>query len=155
VPIGCARSYRRSSAGAVLTTCGRDAYCWGKCCCSWKATISQHPGLTRKQGYGTGTTAQVYRTAAERLSAITVPSKPGIMFVFTPNALRVAPGSALRPASLLPALSRAFGCPALAVRISPPARACYRALPRLPERISHPLEQRVFQDTPALNYLTR
>src|SRR5713101_8414479 len=54
----------------------------------------------------------------------------------------------LRPASLLPALSQAFDAPLWPSGSLLPAGACYRALRRLPGRISHPLEQRVFQDAP-------
>src|SRR5579864_7419679 len=54
----------------------------------------------------------------------------------------------LRPASLLPALSQAFDAPLWPSGSLLPAGACYRALRRLPGRISHPLEQRVLQDAP-------
>jgi hypothetical protein len=61
----------------------------------------------------------------------------------------------LRPASLLPALSQAFDAPLWPGESLPPTGACYRALRRLPGRISHPLEQHVFQDAPCLLYYCR
>src|SRR5271166_3641537 len=54
----------------------------------------------------------------------------------------------LRPASLLPALSQAFDAPLWLLGSLPTTGACYRALRRLPRRIFHPLEERVFQDAP-------
>ena len=55
---------------------------------------------------------------------------------------------ALRPASLLPSLSKALDAPLWPVGSLLSAGACYRALWRLPGRDSHPLEERVFQDAP-------
>src|SRR5271166_4970258 len=57
----------------------------------------------------------------------------------------------LRPASLLPALSQAFDAPLWLLGSLPTTGACYRALRRLPRRIFHPLEERVFQDAPCLD----
>jgi CRP-like cAMP-binding protein len=59
----------------------------------------------------------------------------------------------LRPASLLPALSQAFDAPLWFGESLPPTGACYRALRRLPGRISHPLEQHVFQDAPCAYFI--
>jgi hypothetical protein len=54
----------------------------------------------------------------------------------------------LRPAGLLPSVSRAFDTPLGSGEFLPPAGVCYRALRRLPGRDLHPLERRVFQDAP-------
>src|SRR5258708_7803644 len=54
----------------------------------------------------------------------------------------------LRPVPLLPDLSQAFDTPLWPPESLPTTGVCYRALRRLPGRISHPLEQRVFQDAP-------
>src|SRR5580704_9509270 len=61
----------------------------------------------------------------------------------------------LRPASLLPALAQAFDAPLWSVGSLLQTGACYRALRRLPGRIFHPLEQRVFQDAPRYQYIGR
>jgi hypothetical protein len=53
----------------------------------------------------------------------------------------------LRPASLLSAV-RTFDAPLWPRESLPSAGACYRALRRLPGRVFHPLEERVFQDAP-------
>ena len=55
----------------------------------------------------------------------------------------------LRPADLLPSLSRAFDTPLGSVGSLLPAGVCYRALRRLPGQDLHLLEQRVFQDAPS------
>ena len=54
----------------------------------------------------------------------------------------------LRPAGLLPSLSRAFDTPLGTVGSLLPAGVCYRVLRRLPGQDFHLLEQRVFQDAP-------
>ncbi|NWF85724.1 MAG: DUF4159 domain-containing protein [Bryobacteraceae bacterium] len=54
----------------------------------------------------------------------------------------------LRPAGLLPSLSRAFDTPLGSVGSLLPAGVCYRALRRLPGRDFHPREQHVLQDAP-------
>ena len=54
----------------------------------------------------------------------------------------------LRPASLLPALRQAFDAPLWSREFLPSTGACYRALRRLHGRVSHPQEDRVFQDAP-------
>src|SRR5581483_1118101 len=54
----------------------------------------------------------------------------------------------LRPAGLLPSLSRALDTPLGSVGSLLPAGVCYRALRRLPGQDLHLLEQRVFQDAP-------
>jgi hypothetical protein len=58
----------------------------------------------------------------------------------------------LRPAGLLPSVSRAFDTPLGSGEFLPPAGVCYRALRRLPGRDLHPLERRVFQDAPCWDY---
>ena len=60
----------------------------------------------------------------------------------------------LRPASLLPSLSRAFDTPLRAVGSLLPPGVCYRALWRLPGRDFHPPENRVFQDASYAHYTT-
>jgi hypothetical protein len=55
----------------------------------------------------------------------------------------------LRPAGLLPSLSRAFDTPLGSVGSLLPAGVCYRALRRLPGQDLHLLEHRVFQDAPS------
>lgn len=52
----------------------------------------------------------------------------------------------LRPTGFLPSLSRAFDSPLGAGGSLRSAGVWYRALRRLLGRVSHPLEQRVFQD---------
>ena len=54
----------------------------------------------------------------------------------------------LRPAGLLPSVSRAFDTPLGAGGSLRSAGVCYRALRRLPGQDFHLLEQRVFQDAP-------
>ena len=61
----------------------------------------------------------------------------------------------LRPAGLLPSLSRAFDTPLGSVGFLLPAGVCYRALRRLPGQDSHLLERRVFQDAPQPHYRVR
>ena len=58
----------------------------------------------------------------------------------------------LRPAPLLPSLSTAFDAPLWPATSLPSAGACYQALRRLPGRVLHPLEERVFQDAPSKQY---
>jgi hypothetical protein len=60
----------------------------------------------------------------------------------------------LRPAGLLPSVSRAFDTPLGSVGSLLPAGVCYQALRRLPGQDLHLLDQRVFQDAP-LNHPTR
>src|ERR1039458_571302 len=59
----------------------------------------------------------------------------------------------LRPAGLLPPLSRAFDTPLGAGGSLRAAGVCYRALRRLPGQDFHLLEQRVFQDAPCVKYI--
>src|ERR1019366_758685 len=54
----------------------------------------------------------------------------------------------LRPAGLLPSLSRAFDTPLRTVGSLLPPGVCYRALRRLPEQDFHLPEHYVFQDAP-------
>src|SRR5665213_4369235 len=62
----------------------------------------------------------------------------------------------LRPAGLLPSLSRAFDTPLRTVGSLLPTGICFRALRRLPGRDFHPLEHRVFvQDAPWVDYMCR
>ena len=59
-----------------------------------------------------------------------------------------SPFPELRPAGLLPSLSRAFDTPLRTVGFLLPPGVCFRALRRLPSRDFHPLEHYVFQDAP-------
>jgi len=59
----------------------------------------------------------------------------------------------LRPASLLPSVSRAFDTPLRTVGSLLPPGVRYRALRRLPGRIFHPQEHRVFQDAPWILFI--
>jgi hypothetical protein len=54
----------------------------------------------------------------------------------------------LRPACLLPAVAQTCDAPLWPLVFLPSAGACYRALRRLPGRVLHPPEERVFQDAP-------
>jgi hypothetical protein len=54
----------------------------------------------------------------------------------------------LRPAGLLPSLSKAFDAPLWPVAFLPSAGACYRTLRRLSGQGLSLLEERVFQDAP-------
>src|SRR5665213_1851254 len=60
----------------------------------------------------------------------------------------------LRPAGLLPSLSRAFDTPLRTVGSLLPPGVCFPALRRLPGRDFHPLEHPVFQDAPFLRFYT-
>ena len=65
------------------------------------------------------------------------------------NVTRLMRSLSLRPAALLPSLSKAFDTPLRTVGSLLPPGVCYRALRRLPGRDFHPLEHRVFvQDAP-------